>query len=167
MKMNDLKLLPPPEKKIVAKTLYQMGWGSRKLEQWLGLSDNTILRSINEPTPEELKRFEADFISVIQSEKQRGIALGLKRLIELIPKERRVDQVVRGLEYLEGKNQPNVAVQVNQFSGIEFTQDESENKTAQHAVSDSARPAPIQDSVRREEMGEIHFEPTDNAQMGV
>jgi len=110
--MDDLKKLPPPEKKVVAKTLYNMGWSARKLEEYLGLSDNTVLRVVDEPTPDELKRFEASFIKTIQAEKQRGVALGIKRLLELLPKERRIEPLVKGLEYLEGKN-TNTAVQVN------------------------------------------------------
>lgn len=110
--MDDLKKLSHAEKKVVAKTLYNMGWGSIKLEQWLGLSDNTILRAVKEPTPDELKSFEEEFQRAIRAEKQRGVALGIKRLLELIPKERRIEPLIKGLEYLEGKTS-NTAVQIN------------------------------------------------------
>jgi len=111
--MDKLNLLPPPEKRVAAKILYRMGWGSRKIEEWLGVSDNTVLRAVNEPTPDELKQFEAEFELAIKDMKRQGIALVQKRLLELIPKERRIDQVVKAGEYLEGKGTAVVANQVS------------------------------------------------------
>ena len=39
------------------------------------------------------------------------------RLLEVIPKEKRIDQLVKAGEYLEGKNnlQPVVPIQINNF----------------------------------------------------
>ena len=105
---DELKLLPKLEKRVAAKVLYRMGWGSRKIEEWLGISDNTVLRAVNEPTPDELKQFEDEFRLAIEDMKRQGIALVQKRLLELIPKERRIDQVVKAGEYLEGKGQGSV-----------------------------------------------------------
>jgi transposase-like protein len=106
------------EKKVIAKTLYNMGWSSRKLEQWLGLSDNTIQRAVKQPTPEEMKRFEAEFKLAIQNEKMKGVALGIKRLLELLPKERRIEPLVKGLEYLEGKGQAPLVVNQTIFTQL-------------------------------------------------
>lgn len=110
---DNLKELPPPEKKVAAKVLYDMGWSSRQIESWIGIDNVTVIRASEQPTPEALKQFETEFTIAIQSEKMKGIAIGVKRLLELIPKERRVDQVVKGLEYFEGRNNPNIAIQVN------------------------------------------------------
>jgi hypothetical protein len=90
-----------------------MGWGARKIEEWLGVSDNTVLRAINEPTPEELKQFEAEFELAIKDMKCQGRALVQKRILELVPKERRLDQLVKAGEYLEGKGGTQVAVGVS------------------------------------------------------
>jgi len=106
------------EKKVIAKTLFNMGWSSRKLEQWLGLSDNTIQRAVKQPTPEEMKRFEAEFKLAIQNEKMKGVALGIKRLLELLPKERRIEPLVKGLEYLEGKGQTPLVVNQTIFTQL-------------------------------------------------
>lgn len=111
---DNLKLLPPPEKKVAAKVLYNMGWSSRQIEQWIGVDNVTVTRYKDLPTPEELQQFETEFTSVIQSEKKRGIALGIKRLNELIPKERKMSELVRGLEYLEGNDKsPKTNIQIN------------------------------------------------------
>ena len=109
---KDLKLLAPPEKKVAAKVLYDMGWSTRKIEGWLGVDYSIVSRYVKTPTPDELQQFATDFTIAIQSEKKRGIALGIKRLNELIPKERRIDPLVKGLEYLEGK-QSGINVQTN------------------------------------------------------
>lgn len=101
--VDGLKALAPPEKKIAAKVLYDMGWSSRKIESWIGMDNVSVIRASEQPTPESLKQFETDFRLAITAEKQRGMALGIKRLNELLPKERRISEVVKGLEYLEGK----------------------------------------------------------------
>lgn len=116
---EDLALLPPAEKKVAAKVLYDMGWSSRKIESWIGISDDSVLRAVNIPTPDELRQFEAEFRTAISAEKQRGIALGVKRLNELLPRERRVSEVVKGLEYLEGKEGGGNTVQISNLIKIE------------------------------------------------
>lgn len=105
---NNLKLLSIEEKKVVAKVFYEAGWGSIKLEQLLGISDNTILRALKEATPENLKRFEEEFRKSLNKVRNYGLLLVYDRLIELIPKERRIDQIVKAGEYLGGKSEGSV-----------------------------------------------------------
>lgn len=121
---DELKALPPPEKKVAAKILYQMGWGSRKVEELLAISDDSVRRAAELPTPDELRQFEAEFTLAIKDMKQQGVAMAQKRLLELIPKERRIDQVVKAAEYLEGKTN-NQLTQINIGSelGVKFEKD--------------------------------------------
>jgi len=78
----------------------------------------TVLRAAKTPTPKELRQFEAEFELAVQDMKRQGIALVHKRLLELIPRERRIDQVVKAGEYLEGKHgQPSQ--QANQIVNIQ------------------------------------------------
>jgi hypothetical protein len=114
--MEELKLLPPPEKKVVAKQLILNGYSSRKVQLILGIDDVTALRYAEQPTPDDLKQFEALFTSYIHEHKQLGIKAVHQRLLELIPKERRIDQVVKAGEFLEGRSQssnPHVLQQFN------------------------------------------------------
>lgn len=103
--MDDLKLLPNPEKKVVAKVLYEKGYSSTQIEEFLGISDDTVIRAAKNATPEQLSQFEEEFRQRIKEMKQTGIGLVQKRLLELIPKERRIDQVVKAGEFLEGRGQ--------------------------------------------------------------
>lgn len=111
---QDLKLLPPPEKKIAAKVLAQQGHSPRELEHWLEISDSTIYRALRDQTPEELTQFEAEFKASIEAMKKRGLIQGYRRLVELLPKERRIDQIVKGLDKLEGHHDgsPNTVVNI-------------------------------------------------------
>lgn len=108
--MDDLKLLPPPEKKVAAKVLYQMGWASRKIEAWLGISNDTVLRAAQQPTPEELSQFESEFKLAISEIKKEGLALTINQIMKRLPNERRLDTLVKVAEYFEGKSQPNNTV---------------------------------------------------------
>lgn len=116
---DDLKQLPPPEKKVAAKILYQMGWGSRKIEQWLGVDHSSVINYSKEPTPEALRQFSTEFELAVQDMKRQGVALVQKRLLELIPRERRIDQVVKAGEYLEGKSAGQPTQQADQIVNIQ------------------------------------------------
>jgi len=65
------------------------------------------------PTPDELKQFEADFRGKLEMIKTRGIFLGYQQLVNLVSKERKIDQLVKGLDKLEGKSTPVIAQQFN------------------------------------------------------
>jgi hypothetical protein len=112
---DNLKLLPPPEKKVAAKVLYNMGWASRKIEKWLGISDDTVLRAAQLPTPEELRQFEAEFTTTINGIKKEGLALTINQIMKRLPSERRLDTLVKVAEYFEGKKEPTTAIQINNY----------------------------------------------------
>lgn len=109
---DELKLLPPPEKRVAAKVLIEKGYSARRLEELLGEDHVTLWRAAHEATPEELKQFETDFRLAIEQLKCQGIALVQKRLLELIPKERRIDQVVKAGEYLEGRKSESSSLEM-------------------------------------------------------
>jgi len=124
--MNEnLKSLPKPEKKIIAKALIKMGWASRKIEEWLGVDHVSVTRYAKQPTPEELKQFETEFETTIKEVKQEGLALVLARLLKVIPKEERVDQLIKASEYFEGKKNFGTAIQQN-FIGTTLSNEELE-----------------------------------------
>lgn len=126
---DDLKELPPPEKKVAAKVLTEAGYSSRRLEDMLGMDNVSIWRASQEATPDDLKQFETDFQIAIGDMKKQGVALVQKRLLELIPKERRIDQVVKAGEYLEGKTQTLQQINVGSNMGIEFIKADATSKT--------------------------------------
>lgn len=115
--MDNLKQLPKSQKKVAAKVLYRNGWGSRVVGEWLGVSKDTVIRSSKSATPEELRQFETGLEAVIKDMKLEARALLHKRIIELIPKEKRLDHLVRVGEFLEGKP---ATQQNNQFNGYNF-----------------------------------------------
>lgn len=111
---NKLEELPTPEKKVVAKTLILNGYSSRKVEDILAIDHNTALRYAEEETPEDLRQFETIFKNRLEDQKKIGIDLVHKRLIELIPRERRIESIVKAGEFLDGRNiQGNTNIQIN------------------------------------------------------
>jgi len=101
---DSLKDLPPPEKKVVAKTLIKNGYSYRKCEEILGIDHSTVAYYVLEPVPEDLKAFSTIFDNYIRDQKHKGIGLVYKRILELVPREKRIDQVIKAGEFLEGKN---------------------------------------------------------------
>lgn len=97
--MNELST---PQRKVAAKVLRQNGYSTREIEEWLGISDTTVLRAEKEPTNEEMKQFEALFKEAVLQKKQEGLGMVLKRMQEIVPKYPRLDHLVKAAEYFEG-----------------------------------------------------------------
>lgn len=115
--MQNPKNFTPIEIKVMAKSLIENGFTSRKVESILGISYQSALNYSREETPEEAKEFLTVFDNWIKEQKYKGINMVYSRLLEVIPKEKRIDQLVKAGEYLEGKNnlQPVVPIQINNF----------------------------------------------------
>lgn len=124
--MNNLDKLPPAEKKVVAQELIKAGYSNRTLEDLIGADHTTISRWAKEDTPEQMQQFATQVKSEIGLMKQQGVGMVHDRLLALIPKEERISEVVRAGEFLEGKNQPVVAIQNNNYQGVEFVMDDKE-----------------------------------------
>lgn len=114
--MKDLKQLPPPEQKVVAKVMTEQGFSSRKIEELTGIDHVTVTRYAQEPTPDELKQFETQFTCIITDKKNKILYKGLDRIEALIPQETKISEVVKAIEMVEGKNNnSSPPVQVNTF----------------------------------------------------
>lgn len=100
---ENLLGLTQKEKQVAAKKLIENGYSSRKVEEILGIDHSSAIWYANKPTPEEMEEFSTIFDNYIQESKKKGISLAHARLLELIPREKRIDQVVKAAEYLEGK----------------------------------------------------------------
>lgn len=112
-----VKTMTKAEKKVAAKALYHLGWGSRLIESWLGISDSTVLRAKDAKTPEHLKQFESDFNEALSNMKQEGLALIHRRINQLIPKQKDIQTLITAAQFLSGEETgpktPGTAVQVN------------------------------------------------------
>jgi len=92
---------------------YNEGWTNGEISEFLGISSASVSRySIVPKDPERLKEFEQEFMHAIKAMQYAGIAEVNKRLLELLPKERRISEVVKAGEFYQGKS-TNSNVQVN------------------------------------------------------
>lgn len=112
-----MKSMSNDEKKAVAKVMTELGWGSRRLERWLGISDSTIYNATKQETPWHMQKFEDEFRETVASVKQEGLAIVLRRMLELIPQVKNLEVLIATAQYFEGidpkKQNVNVPVQVN------------------------------------------------------
>lgn len=106
------KRLSKPKKRIAAKVLDAEGYSNAEIAEWLGISEPTASRYRKLDTDEKFKAFETEFKKTISIMKYDGIGKVHKRLLERIPDERRISEIVKAGEFLEGKQQTN-NVQVN------------------------------------------------------
>lgn len=114
--MKDLKELPAPEKKVVAKVMTEQGFSSRKIEEITGIDHATVARYAKEQTPDDMIQFETEFAGIVRDKKNKILYKGLDRIEALIPQEAKISEVVKAIETVEGKSNNNSpAVQVNTF----------------------------------------------------
>lgn len=89
------------------------GWSNNEIGEFLGISSASVSRyAIVPKDPEKLKLFEAEFMAAIKAMQYAGMAEVNKRLLELIPRERKISEVVKAGEFYQGKS-TNSNVQVN------------------------------------------------------
>lgn len=103
-----------PKKEVAAKVLREEGLSYDKIGELLGVSQSTAIRyaAINE-TPEHLKYFEDNFTKIIQGQQYEGLVKANAKLLELLPKERKISEVVKAGEYFKGGNGKTSNIQIN------------------------------------------------------
>lgn len=116
----NIKNLSKPKKEVVAKILKDDDWTYEKIGRVLGVSDDSAKRYAERykaiDSPDSLREFEIKFRAYAKTKEFEGYNLILDRMLDLIPKERRLDQLVRAGEFLSGKKeQVQTNVQVNNF----------------------------------------------------
>ncbi len=115
----NIKNLSKPKKEIVAGILQKdMQWEYEKIGRVLGVSNDTAKRYATRyeeiGTPDSLREFENKFRMYAKAKEFEGYNMILDRMLEIIPKERRLDQLVRAGEFLSGKKeQAQTNIQVN------------------------------------------------------
>jgi hypothetical protein len=82
--MDDLKELPPLEKKVATKVLSNEGYSLRNIEEILGVDHVTAGRYAKLETPQELEQFETKLTNVFRQTEHRVAAKALKRIEERI-----------------------------------------------------------------------------------
>lgn len=103
------------KKEMAAEYLHNNeGWSYSKIGEFLGISTATAQRYAVVPKDKEsMIEFEKEFSTIIKGMQIEGIYAVNKRLLDLIPKERRISEVVKAGEFYQGKRENNTNVQVN------------------------------------------------------
>lgn len=117
-KLKPLKIHPDRKKKrVMAKVLYNGGWGSKQIALWFKAKQGTVQTWVKKPTPEQLKEFEQNFMAVMRDYDMQSLAKVKLRMNELIPQEENLEKLIKAGEFFRGdklitKNQTNTQVNV-------------------------------------------------------
>lgn len=91
------------EKKVVAKVMYEAGWGTKQISEWLKIGQPSVLNYSKLPTPEALQLFEQSFKAAM-IDYDLTATFGIKsRIMELVPKEQDITKLVKAGEFFSGK----------------------------------------------------------------
>ena len=100
------------KKKIMVKSLYHAGWGSKQLSIWFKTSMGNVTRWARRPTPEHLLAFEQEFQLAMRDYDNNALYQTKQRMMELIPEETNLQRLVSAATFFRGtdnpKNQTNI-----------------------------------------------------------
>lgn len=107
-----VKIHPDRKKKrVMAKIMYNAGWGSRQLSLWFREPMQNITNWAKMPTPEGLMAFEGEFRMAMKDYDNQAMYKTKERILELLPEEKDINKLVKAGEFFRGpiiKNQTNV-----------------------------------------------------------
>jgi len=111
---DNLKMLPPPQKKVAAKVLVNEGYSTRTVEDILGIDHATVARYAKKDTPEALRQFETELIAAFALKEHQIAAKALRRIDTKIESAFIMD-ALEIYKSMRGKGVAGVNVQVNNF----------------------------------------------------
>lgn len=104
MKIRKGKLTKK-EKQVVAKTMYEAGWGSKRLSEWFNMTPTTITKWAKLPTPDSLKEFEQTFkMAMLDYDMEATVGIK-KRIMQLVPTEQDLTKLVKVGEFFTGEKE--------------------------------------------------------------
>ncbi len=110
---KPMRIHPDKKKKMVmAKVLYEAGWGSKQLAIWFKTNQQNIPHWVKQPTPKVMMEFENNFRLAMKDYDAKGLFVVKERMMELIPEEDNLQRLVAAGNFFRGpvapKNQTNV-----------------------------------------------------------
>jgi hypothetical protein len=107
------------QRKVAGKVMYQLGWGTKTLANWLNVNAATIKKAANEPTPEVMVAFEESFRLAMRDMDMVGLFETKKRIRQLIPREKDIIKLVKAGEFFGGEQAKTANnTQVNVYSNL-------------------------------------------------
>lgn len=103
---DDLKTLPPKEKRVASKVLINEGYSTREVEEILGVDHSSVSRYAKQDTPEELQQFETKLINIFRQTEHRIAAKALRRLESTIDRAR-INEALEVYKEMKGKTAGN------------------------------------------------------------
>ena len=117
-KPKFMKIKPTKtQKKVIAKLMYEAGWGSKRLSEWFKVSPGTVTNWSKLPTPEALKQFEERFKLAMLDMDMEGTLRIKNRILNIVPEETDINKLVKAGEFFSGErekrvNQTNIQVNI-------------------------------------------------------
>ena len=106
------------QKKVMAKLMYEAGWGNKRLSEWFKVTPGTVSQWTKLPTPEALKEFESRFKLAMLDMDMEGTLRIKNRILEVVPKETDIAKLVKAGEFFAGERAKSVSqnnTQVNVY----------------------------------------------------
>ncbi len=91
------------EKKVMAKIMYEAGWGSKRLSEWFHANPATILNWTKLPTPESMQLFEQQFKAAMLDYDMQSTFNIKSKIMNLVPESKSIKDLVEAGKFFAGE----------------------------------------------------------------
>lgn len=113
---NDLKLLPPPEKKVACSVLQKLGFSYRQIGEIAGVSKDSAQRYAVVPIPDDMRQFETNLNLAFKDFENVLAAKAMTRMDETIARAR-IGEALEVYKAMKGEKASATNVQINNIIG--------------------------------------------------
>lgn len=126
--VKDLQILPKDKIKVAAKVLHEGGLSLSQVATILGVSDSSVSRWDDLPTPDKLQEFELFLRKQFDTKEKIVAAKALSRMDSKMDTAR-IGEALEVYKVMMNKGQPNQMTQVNIGAemGVKFDRDTNAN----------------------------------------
>ena len=101
--LSKIENISRNNKQVIAKKLILTGYSCKRVGEVLNIDPQTALNYSKKPTTKEQEEFSTIFDNYINIKKLKGLNSVIDRLSTLVPKEKRISEVVKAGNFFEGK----------------------------------------------------------------
>lgn len=108
------------EKQVMAKVMYEAGWGTKRLTEWFGATPATVLRWKDLPTPEALQLFEQQFKAAMLDYDMQSTFSIKSKIMNLVPESKSIKDLVEAGKFFAGEKDKRTQnnTQVNVYGSM-------------------------------------------------
>ena len=101
----ETEIIAKDEKKIIAKTMFDLNYSATDIAELLGINRSTVYRYSQQPTGEDLQQFATEIKTIFSIKQYQIIAKILKRMDTMVEKTLDFKGLIKAFDILKKNTQ--------------------------------------------------------------